>query len=126
MAEALEASEIGHPLILSGDVHSFWAVDGGNTKDPGERFPVVEFVASSISANWPEPLAKPVTENLPHNPQVRFYEPDKRGYVLHDVTEAEWKTTFRAVQDVEDERSDAADIATFVVRMGEPGFERIS
>jgi alkaline phosphatase D len=126
VAEALEASEIGHPLILSGDVHSFWAVDGGNTKDPGERFPVVEFVASSISANWPEPLAKPVTENLPHNPQVRFYEPDKRGYVLHDVTEAEWKTTFRAVQDVEDERSDAADIATFVVRMGEPGFERIS
>lgn len=125
VAEAIEAADVGHPLILSGDVHSFWAVDGRLTKDPEERIPVVEFVASSISANWPEQLARPVTDNLPHNPQVTFYEPDKRGYVLHDVSETEWKTTFRALQDVRDERSPAINLASFLVRKGKPGFTRL-
>ncbi len=126
VAAALESAEIGHPLILSGDVHSFWAVDGRLTRDPAERIPVVEFVSSSVTANWPEPLARPVTENLPHNPQVRFYDPDKRGYQLHDVSGSEWRTTFRAMEDVRDERSPAADLAVFVVTRGEPGFKRIN
>ena len=125
VAKAIEAAEVGHPLILSGDVHSFWAVDGSLTKEPSERIPVVEFVASSISANWPEKLAKPVTENLPHNPQVQFYDPDKRGYLLHDVDDKEWKTTARAMQDVRDEQSPALDLASFLVSKGKPGFTRI-
>jgi alkaline phosphatase D len=125
IAAALAAAEVGHPLILSGDVHSFWAVDGRDTKDPSERINVVEFVASSISANWPEQLAKPVTENLPHNPQVKFYDPDKRGYLLHEVNETEWKATARAMQDVKDEQSRALNLASFVVRKGKPGFTRI-
>jgi alkaline phosphatase D len=87
---------------------------------------VVEFVSSSVTANWPEQLARPVTENLPHNPHVRFYEPDKRGYLLHDVNESEWKTTFRAMQDVRDQTSPATDLAKFLVTRGKPGFEQIS
>jgi alkaline phosphatase D len=125
IAEAIETAEVGHPIILSGDVHSFWAVDGGLTKDPSERIPVVEFVASSISANWPEQLAKPVTENLAHNPQVTFYDPDKRGYLLHDVNQTEWKTTARAIEDVRNERSPALNLASFLVCNGKPGFTRI-
>ena len=125
IAEILETTEVGHPIILSGDVHSFWAVDGSLTKDPNERIPVVEFVTSSISANWPEQLAKPVTDNLPHNPQVKFYDPDKRGYLLHDVTETEWKTTARAMEDVRNEQSPALDLASFLVRKGKPGFTQL-
>ena len=125
IAKAIETAEVGHPLILSGDVHSFWAVDGSLTKNPSERIPVVEFVASSVSANWPEQLAKPVTDNLPHNPQVKFYDPDKRGYLLHDVTETEWKTTARAMEDVRNEQSPALDLASFIVSKGKPGFTRL-
>lgn len=126
IADALEADGVGHPIILSADVHSFWAVDGRRIKDPGQRIPVVEFVASSITANWPEPLARRVTENLPHNPQVQFYEPDKRGYLLHDVSAADWKSTFRAMQDVRDEESPATNLATFRVSKGKPGFAQTS
>jgi alkaline phosphatase D len=126
IAETIAAAEVGHPLILSGDVHSFWAVDGGLTENPDERIPVVEFVASSVSANWPEQLAKPVTDNLPHNPQVKFYDPDKRGYLLHEVSESEWKTTARAMEDVRNEQSPALDLASFLVRKGEPGFTVLS
>ena len=125
VADALLGNRASHPLILSADVHSFWAIDGRDTPDRDERFDVTEFVTSSISANWPEPLAKRVTENLPNNPQVKFYEPNRRGYLLHDVSKTAWKTTMRAVQDVQDERSPAIDLAVFVVRKGEAGFQRV-
>ena len=125
VAGALLGNEVSHPVILSGDVHSFWAVDGRDVHDSDERFPVAEFVTSSISANWPEPLARRVTENLPHNPQVKFYEPDRRGYLLNDVSPDMFRTTMRALQDVEDEQSPAFDLATFVVYKGQPGFRRL-
>lgn len=121
IVEAINTAETGHPIILSGDVHSFWAVDGTLS---GEQS-MVEFVTSSITANWPEPLAKPVTDNLSHNPQVKFYEPDKRGYLLHEVNETEWTTTARAVQDVRDRKSPAYNLARFLVTKGKPGFRRI-
>ena len=99
-------------------------VDGTLTTNQSERIPVVEFVTSSISANWPPPLAKPVTDNLSHNPQVRFYEPDKRGYLLHDVNSAEWQATARAMQNVSDEQSPAFSLVSFIVSHGKSGFTR--
>lgn len=125
VVDAINSAKIGHPILLSGDVHSFWALDGALTREQSERIPVVEFVTSSISANWPEPLARPVTDNLAHNPQVKFYEPDKRGYLLHEVNETEWKTTSRVMQDVRDEQSPAHSLASFLVTNGKPGFRRI-
>ncbi len=126
IAEVVAQSSSGHPLILSGDVHSFWALDGSLTRDPDERIPVVEFVTSSISANWPEPLNKPVMDNLNNNPQVKFYEGERRGYLLHEVNKTEWKTTARAMQDVKDNQSRAFDAANFLVRKGESGFTQTS
>ncbi len=124
IAKAIKSTEAGHPIILSGDVHSFWALDGSLIKDDRDRIPVVEFVTSSITANWPEPLAKPVTDNLFYNPQVKFYEPDRRGYLLHEVNNTEWKTKARAMQDVRNPQSAAIDLAAFLVNKGVPGFIR--
>ena len=101
------------------------ALDGSLTREESERIPVVEFVTSSITANWPESLARPVSENLPLNPQVKFYGPDKRGYLLHEVNAKEWRTTARAMQDVRDEQSPAQDLACFLVKHGKPGMTRI-
>ena len=125
LVAALQSAKIGHPLITSADVHSFWAMDGTLTPDSGERIPIPEFVSSSISANWPEPLDQPVRENLAHNPQVRLYEGDRRGYLLHEVTATEWTTTMRAVDDVRNASSGITDLARFVVRNGEPGFREV-
>jgi alkaline phosphatase D len=122
VAEALAQSETGHPIIVSGDVHSFWAIDGRLAKEASEQIPVVEFITSSVSANWPAPLSEPITDNLPNNPQVKFYKPEKRGYLLHEVNETQWKATARAIQDVRDEQSPVSSLASFVVTKGEPGF----
>ena len=125
VVSAINRSKTGQAIILSGDMHSFWAIDGAQSTEAAERIPVVEFVASSISANWPEIMAKPITDNLVRNPQIKFYEPDKRGYLLHEVSATEWQTTARALHDVKDERSKAVDLARFVVENGKPGFRQI-
>jgi alkaline phosphatase D len=126
VARALAQSTTGHPMILSGDVHSFWAVDGSAVREPRERIPVVEFVTSSISANWPPVLAQPVSDNLSHNPQVRFYDPAHRGYLLHQVSASEWQTTARGVDDVQDDESPVRSVARFRVRHGEAGLTRMA
>lgn len=115
IAEALAQSQHGLPLLLSGDVHSFWAVDGSRGAASSERFPLIEFVTSSISANWPPALAQPVTDNLGNNPQVTFYDPQHRGYLLHEVSPREWQTTARGVDDVQDANADVRNIARFTV-----------
>ncbi|GAB5414273.1 MAG: alkaline phosphatase PhoD [Congregibacter sp.] len=123
VAQAFAANTKSHPLVLSGDVHSFWAMDGRKVPWADERFAVSEFVTSSISANWPEVLAQPVTDNLSGNPQVRYYEPAYRGYLLHNVNPERWLCTFRAVDDVRNANAAVRNLAEFTVRQGEAGFE---
>ena len=125
VVDAINQAGAGQIVILSGDMHSFWALDGAQSTELADRFPGVEFVASSISANWPDQMDKPITDNLVRNPQIKFYEPDKRGYLLHDVSEQEWQTTARAVHDVRNAQSEVYDLARFVVENGKPGLRRV-
>ncbi len=126
VVDAINRSNTGQVVVLSGDMHSFWAIDGMQSIASADRFPGVEFVASSISANWPGQMDKPIADNLVRNPQIKFYEPDKRGYLLHEVTAKEWQATARAVHDVRDAQSGVSDLARFVVENGKPGFRRVS
>ena len=125
VVRAIRRSNTGQAVILSGDMHSFWAIDGMQSTAIADRFPGVEFVVSSISANWPDQMDKPIADNLARNPQIRFYEPDKRGYLLHEVTAKEWQATARALDNVRDAQSGVFDLARFVVENGKPGLRRI-
>ena len=125
VVDAINRSNTGQAVVLSGDMHSFWAIDGMQSTASADRFPGVEFVTSSISANWPDQMDKPIADNLVRNPQIKFYEPDKRGYLLHEVTAKEWQTTARAVHDARDAQSGVFDLARFVVENGKPGFRRV-
>ncbi|MFK7912780.1 MAG: alkaline phosphatase, partial [Pseudomonadales bacterium] len=122
VAAALRAAPVGHPVVLSGDVHSFWAVDGNLANAPKQRIKVVELITSSISANWPAALAKPVSDNLSHNPQVAYYDPDHRGYMLHDVSAGGWETQTRALNQVTDPHSGIRTLAKVRIQPGKPGF----
>ena len=122
VASAIDAAEVGHPIIVSGDVHSFWAMDGARTELPDERFAYVEFVTSAVAANWPPPLAQPVLDNLSRNPQVSFYDPVYRGYMLHEVNREQWATTARAIDDMRDRASGVRSLARFEVGHGTQGF----
>lgn len=126
MTNAIRQSRTGHPLILSGDLHSFWAMDGSEMEAPSDNVPAVEFVTSSLSANWPPPLSKPISENLVNNPQVAYYEGAERGYLLHEVDRSTWTTRYRAAGDARRKDVGIRDIRTFRVDHGQPGLTEVS
>ncbi len=125
MTQAIRQAETGHPIILSGDMHSFWAMDGRELPDVSDVVPAVEFVTSSLSANWPPPLSEPISENLANNPQVAFYDGAERGYLVHEVTRDVWTTQFRAVGDARDKDAGVKIIKVFRVNHGQPGLEEV-
>ena len=67
-------------------------------------------------------MDQPIRDNLVRNPQIKFYEPDKRGYLLHEANANEWQATVRALDNVRDGQSGVSDLARCVVGNGKPGF----
>ena len=125
--EIINAIEIspGHPLVLSGDMHSFWAIDANDDPFLNKKTELIEFVGSSVSANWPEPLSKPVRTNLKKNRQIKFYNGEKRGYFLHELNTDTWVATAKGVLSTKDKKSKVLQLAKFLVEKGKPGFKRI-
>ncbi|MEM6705188.1 MAG: alkaline phosphatase D family protein [Acidobacteriota bacterium] len=85
-------------VVLSGDLHSHWALDvPADAERPDGPALAAEFLATSISSLWPEELDRPIRQSLPDNPHVAYYEGQRRGYQLHDVTPDLWQTALRTV-----------------------------
>ena len=122
IAATLNQAGVANTVILSGDMHSFWALDGARSEP---AISAVEFVTSSVSANWPEQMSRPISDSLKYNPQLKFYRPNQRGYLLHEVSTQEWQVTARAVYDVRDAQSKAFNLARFVVENGKAGFRQV-
>lgn len=94
----IERYRVANPISLSGDIHSVLvSTIVRRVGDAPESGHVTEFVGTSVSALWPEPLAKPMQEALPKNPHLAYYNPTKRGYMRCTVTEKKWTTDMRAI-----------------------------
>ena len=124
--EAIKSTGKKSNIILSGDVHSFWAWDGMQYIDKNENIPIVEFTTSSVTADWPKELSQPIEDNLLANPQVKLYEPLLHGYMLHEVSAKTWITTAKAMKSVLTNKTDAFIRAKFQVINGQNGFKKIS
>ncbi len=99
-----------HPMIMSGDVHLNVVANIDNL--------ATEFCGTSITShtNW-HPERDPAFGK--HNPSVAYFNSDKRGYALVDVTRKLWTTTLMGVDDVTREGSSAAPLARFAVERGQ-------
>ena len=126
LASELAGALTGQPIILSGDVHSFWAMDGSLISNTADRVPGIEFVCSSISANWPSPLADPIKDNLAYNPHVAYYNGDERGYLLHEVNAREWLTCLRAIGDAKTKSAEVRNLRRFRVARDNPILQEVS
>lgn len=108
----LAANDIGNVVVLTGDVHTSWALD--LTLDPydpltyvpltGEGALGVEFVTPSItSANFEAlgPAAKALEAGtLADNPHVKWVDFTSHGYFVLDVTEERVQADWFAVDTV--------------------------
>ena len=96
LLQQIRDTSLPNPVVISGDIHSFWANDLKVDFDDS-RAPVIaaEFVGSSITAT-PPPYGKFVAW-VAENPHVHFFESRKRGYVSVDLTPQRMEVAFRAV-----------------------------
>jgi alkaline phosphatase D len=109
-----------NPVVVSGDIHSFWANDLKLDFDE-PRSPVVatEFVGTSITS-LPPPY-EAFSGFARATPHVRYFESRSRGYVRAEVTPERMTTEFRAISDPLDPAATASTLARFVVEDQRPG-----
>ena len=132
----LERAAVGDVVVLTGDIHSSWALDvarrpfSARHYDPatGLGSLAVEFVAPALSssplASFPG-LREKYANVLETHPHVRYADLEQRGYVLLDVdaerAQAEWWHL-----DTVGERSEVEHFAAaFATRRGESHLEAV-
>ena len=124
--DALYKSKARNPLILSGDVHSFFAAEIGRypTRERSKVNPVLatEFCGTSVTS--PSRPQKRTDEFVAINPSIMYGKSDQRGYMLLTITPAATTTRFLGLNDVHNAGSAIATAASFVVRDGRPGLNR--
>jgi len=117
-----------NPLVLSGDVHTFFAA--GLRREPARAAsagnPVVatEFCGTSITSSS-RPQAR-TQQFVDMNPDLHFGRSDKRGFMLLDLRPEQAAMSFLALDDVHDPQSRIATLASFTVADGKPGPQRDS
>jgi alkaline phosphatase D len=113
-----------NPVVIGGDIHSFWTTDlKADFDDPRAPTVATEFVGTSISTRG-IPYER-TAALLPDNPHVKFFDSRKRGYARCDVTPGRWQTDFVAVEHVHARDAPASILASFVVESGRPGAVRV-
>lgn len=90
----LSQPAVRNPLVLSGDVHSFWRND---LNDAAGNKMGTEIVTAAIAATSP-PTGR-FGDVGTNNPHVRFSDVDHAGYVMIDLTRDMLTADFRQIAD---------------------------
>ena len=116
-------SRAHNPIVLGGDVHSFWVTD--LTADCArERAPVIatELVTTSVSST---PIAEAVAADIrDENPHVRYGQAGPHGYLRMQCTATQVQAGLRGLDNVTDVHAACRTLASFVETDGEPGAQR--
>jgi alkaline phosphatase D len=119
LLDSLVSHRVANPVVIGGDVHSFWVSD--LKRDFAAKGPVVatEFVGSSVTSEGPAETT--VERALAANPHLKYGRGDKRGYVAMELTARALTAQFETVNDVHDPKSGVQRLKSFAVESGRPG-----
>ena len=116
-----------NPLVISGDVHTFYAADLKPDFDRPTTAdnPVIasEFCGTSVTSSS-KPQSR-VDQYVAQNPHIKFGRSDRRGFVLMEVSPARAVAHFQGLDDVHSPDSGVSTVARFVVEDGRPGVVRV-
>ncbi len=105
------ASRVQNPVVLTGDIHCYFQNDLKlNGGDPASPTVATEFVGTSITS--PGAPHEYFAKYLPDNPQVKFFEGGKRGYVSVELTKENCTAHYKTVSDVKDPNATVATLKT--------------
>jgi len=126
LLDTVSASRAANPLVLGGDVHTFYAAelrrDFNRPVSRANPLVATEFVGTSVtSSSRPQ---KRTEEYLAMNPHLRYGRSDRRGWMLLEVTPKETRTRFLGLDDVRDPASRQQVLAQFRVEDGKAGVEQ--
>ncbi|MFC5477943.1 alkaline phosphatase D family protein [Massilia suwonensis] len=126
LLDTLVKSGARNPLVLAGDVHTFYASELRRdfSRPVSKANPVVaaELCGTSITSSS-RPQAR-TAENVERNPHMHYGRSDRRGYMLIDLTPQAARTRFMALDDVRDPASGQSESAVFVVADRSPNLRR--
>jgi alkaline phosphatase D len=110
-----------NPVVIGGDVHSFWVTDlKPDFDDPGSPAVATEIVGTSITSQFARKQEE-VDALKVDNPHLRFASGARRGYVRVDLTPQRMQVDLRAIRSVSQPRAPIDTLASFVVDDGRPG-----
>jgi alkaline phosphatase D len=108
-----------NPMVLSGDLHSSWVNElPVDFDDPTSESVGVELVGTSISSDPPVALQIPYELVSAMNPNVKFFDPTRRGYVRNDVGRGRWRADFRTVDRTDHRVAPIRTTASWVIESG--------
>ena len=120
--DALVKSRAANPVILAGDVHTFYASElRANYLKPGAPL-AAEFCGTSVTSSS-RPQAR-TDQIVGMNPHIQYGRSDKRGYMLMEITPQTITTQMMGLDDVRDAKTKVAALATFKVAAGRAEIER--
>jgi alkaline phosphatase D len=120
LLQTVHERRVRNPVVLGGDIHSFWASDLKlDFDDPRSPTVASELIGTSITS-YPPPYEK-FAAYLADNPHVRFFESRSRGYMASEVTRERMTTKFQVISDPHDRAASVSTLATFVIEDGRPG-----
>ncbi len=121
LLEFLGQAKPSNPVVLGGDVHSFWVNDLKPDFDAPDS-PVVasEFVGTSITSQPPkeEWIQTARQEGAGH---IKFATGLYRGYLRVNLTPERLLADLRALDDVRQRQSGCSTLSSWVVEDGKPG-----
>lgn len=127
LLDALVKNRVSNPLVLGGDVHTFYATelraDFNRPVSNENRVVATELCATSVTSSS-RPQAR-TQEYLARNPHIKYGRSDKRGYMMLEVTPTTTDARFMGLDDVRDAQSGVAALAAFRVDDGQPGLQQI-
>jgi alkaline phosphatase D len=126
MLDGLAANRHRNPVVLTGDVHSGYAMEmKRDFADPSSETYGVELVPTSFSSggNGVDVSANGV-KFLAANPHLKLVN-EKRGYSVLRFDEQQLRVDFRAVPYITQPGAPIATINSFVVEAGNPGLEAV-
>ncbi|WP_432562571.1 alkaline phosphatase D family protein [Kineococcus sp. SYSU DK003] len=120
---SITESGVSNPVFITGDWHSTFVSDVHRRVDrPDSPVLATEFIGTSISSNGDGEVYGPYYgPMIGYNPQIKFFDGDRRGYVRCTLTAREWRTELRVTPTVSTPDAPTSTWREFVVQDGTPG-----
>jgi alkaline phosphatase D len=123
MLKTVVDTEVRNPVFVTGDWHSTFVNDlKVDFADPSSPTIATEFVTPAITSGGDgTPYGPYYAPMIPHNPHIKYYEGDRRGYFKASVTPRRMKLDLRFVTSVENPGGTGYTETSWAVEDGQPG-----